>query len=45
MVGKEDFGAGVYGDTLSKIISCLSETHPKGYIQLKQDTGLGGGDL
>ncbi len=45
MVGKEDFEAGMYGDTLSKIISCLSETHPKGYSQLKQDTGLGGGDL
>jgi len=45
MVGKEDFEAGMYGDTLSKIINCLSETRPKGYSQLKQDTGLGGGDL
>lgn len=45
MVGKEDFEAGIYGDTLSKIYNCLSKTHPKGYSQLKCDTGLGGRDL
>lgn len=45
MVGKEDFEAGMYGNTLSRIMSCLSETCPKGYSQLLKDTGLGGGDF
>jgi len=45
MIGKEDFEAGMYGDDLSKIMSCLSETHVKGYSQVMQETGLGGGVL
>ena len=45
MVGKEDFEAGVYGRTLSKIMSCLSATYAKGYSQLRKDTGLNAGDF
>ena len=42
MVGKEDFEAGIYGETLSIIMRCLSEAHIKGYSQVQQETGLAG---
>ena len=45
MVGKEDFEAGMYGNTLNKIMSCLSVTQVKGYSHLLKHTGLNAGDL
>ena len=45
MVGKEDFEAGMYGNTLARIMSCLSETEVKGWRQLLDETGLGGKDF